>query len=234
MVRVEPSRGPTLTVAQRRRDAVEQLGAWMFNRRMSREVAAGTVAFSDISASVGQWYGALRTARVDASGKPEAWQAMLTDLGVALQRARLHGFSEQDLEEARTAFLAEAEQAVQQESTRRARAVLHHLNAKVARREPIASAAQNLAILKQLLPGITAAEVSGAFAANFDPTNVVFVAELPWVAPFPARPSWPRPAAPPSPRRPPRAPRSRGPPRCSPRRPRAAWWRRAWNTPRAA
>ncbi len=113
------------------------------------------MAFSDASASVGQWYRALRTS-VDASGKPEAWQAMLTDLGVALQRARLHGFSEQELEEARTAFLAEAEQAVQREATRPAPAVLRHINAKVARREPIASAAQNLALLKQLLPGITA------------------------------------------------------------------------------
>ena len=57
--------------------------------------------------------------------------------------------------------------------------MLRHINAKVTRREPIASAAQNLAILKQLLPGITAPEVSGVFAANFDPTNVIFVAELP-------------------------------------------------------
>jgi zinc protease len=179
MVRVEPPRGPTLTVGQRRRDAVDQLGAWMFNRRMNRELATGSVAFSDISASVGQWYGALRTTRIDASGKPDAWQAMLTDLGVAVQRARLHGFSDQELEEARTAFIAESEQAVQREATLPARTVLRHINAKVARREPIASAAQNLAILKQLLPGITAQEVSGVFAANFDPTNVVFIAELP-------------------------------------------------------
>jgi zinc protease len=179
MIRVEPSRGPTATVAQRRRDLVEQLGAWMFNRRMNRELAAGTVAFSDVNASVGQWYGALRTARLDASGKPEAWQAMLTDLGVALQRARLHGFSQQDLEEARAAFIAESEQAVQQESTRPARAVLRHLNAKVARREPISSAGQNLALMKQLLAGISAPEVSQVFATTFDPANVVFTAELP-------------------------------------------------------
>lgn len=179
VIRVEPPRGPALTVAHRRRDLVEQLGAWMFNRRMSRELAAGHVAFSDISASLGQWSGALRTARIDASGKPEAWQAMLTDLGVALQRARLHGFSAQDLEEARTAFIAESEQGVQREATLPARAVLRHINGKVARREPISSAAQNLALLKQLLPGVSAQEVSQVFAANFDPTNVIFTAELP-------------------------------------------------------
>jgi zinc protease len=179
MVRVEPGRGPTLTESQRRRDLVDQLGTWMFNRRLSRELAAGQVAFSDIAASVGQWYGALRTARVDAAGKPEAWPAMLTDLGVAVQRARLHGFSEGDLAEARVAFIAETEQMVQREATMPARAVLRHINAKVNRREPISSAAQNLALLKRLLPGITAQEVNRAFAANFDPANAIFVAELP-------------------------------------------------------
>jgi zinc protease len=179
MVRVEPSRGPTLTVGQRRRDAVDHLGTWMFNRRMNRELAAGQVAFSDIGASIGQWYRAMRTARVEASGKPEVWPAMLADLGVAVQRARLHGFSDQELDEARTAFIAEAEQAVQREATLPARSVLRQINAKVARGEPISSAAQSLAILKQLLPGITAAEVSAAFAANFDVANAVFIAELP-------------------------------------------------------
>jgi zinc protease len=179
MIRVEPPRGPTVMVPQRRRDLVDQLGSWMFNRRLSRDLAAGNVAFSDISANVSQWYNALRVVRIDASGKPEVWRAMLTDLGVALQRARLHGFSEGELDEARTAFIAESEQAVQRESTLPARVVLRQINSKVARREPIASAAQNLALLKQLLPGVTALEVSQVFAANFDPANVIFVAELP-------------------------------------------------------
>jgi zinc protease len=179
MIRVEPPRGPTVMVPQRRRDLVDQLGSWMFNRRLSRDLAAGNVAFSDISAHVSQWYNALRVVRIDASGKPEVWRAMLTDLGVALQRARLHGFSEGELDEARTAFIAESEQAVQRESTLPARVVLRQINSKVARREPIASAAQNLALLKQLLPGVTALEVSQVFAANFDPANVIFVAELP-------------------------------------------------------
>jgi len=179
IMRVEPPRAPTTTVGQKRRELVEYLGSWMFNRRMSQELAAGSVAFLDASASSRQWFKALHVTSVDASGKPETWPAMLTDLGSALQRARLHGFTAQELEEARAAILAEAEDAAQREATRPAPAVLRHINSKVARREPIVSAGQNLALLKQLLPGLTAHEVSQTFATLFDPTNAIFVIELP-------------------------------------------------------
>jgi hypothetical protein len=51
---------------------VDQLGAWMFNRRMNRELAAGR-RLPDIAASVGQWYGASDHA-TRRPGKPEAWR----------------------------------------------------------------------------------------------------------------------------------------------------------------
>ena len=41
------------------------------------------------------------------------------------------------------------------------------------------SAGQSLALLRGMLPGVTAAEVSEAFTRNFDPGQVVFIAELP-------------------------------------------------------
>ena len=116
---------------------------------------------------------------VEASGRPGTWRAMLTDLGTALQRARLHGFSEREVEDARQATIAQAEEAVQRETTRPAREVLRQINGAVTRQEPIMSAAQSLALLRGMLPGMTAAEVSEAFTRNFDPGQVVFIAELP-------------------------------------------------------
>ena len=68
---------------------------------------------------------------------------------------------------------------MQRETTRPAREVLRQINGAIARQEPIMSAAQSLALLKGLLPGITAAEVSEAFAKNFDPSRALFIAELP-------------------------------------------------------
>ena len=179
IVRIEPPREPATTAALKRREMVDLIGAWTFGRRMSAEIAAGKVAFVDASASVSDWPGTMRMTGVEASGRPGTWRAMLTDLGTALQRARLHGFSEREVEDARQATIAQAEEAVQRETTRPAREVLRQINGAVTRQEPVMSAAQSLALLRGMLPGVTAAEVSEAFTRNFDPGQVVFIAELP-------------------------------------------------------
>src|SRR3972149_2428806 len=60
-----------------------------------------------------------------------------------------------------------------------ARAFSRQIKGAVARRELALSAAQRLDLLRRLLPGITAQEISRAFAANFAATNVTFIAKLP-------------------------------------------------------
>ena len=115
---------------------------------MNAEIAAGKVAFLDADASVSDWTGTMRMIGAEASGRPGTWRAMLTDLGTALQRARLHGFSEREVEDARRALIAQADEAVQRETTRPARDVLRQINGAVTRQEPIMSAAQSLALLR--------------------------------------------------------------------------------------
>src|SRR5262249_58360683 len=104
---------------------------------------------------------------------------LVDGLGIHLQRARLHGFTERELQDARVALVAEAEEAVRREATRPAREVLRQINEDVTRGGSPMSAAQTLALLKRLLPGITVREVSDAFAAAFDPRGAIFIAELP-------------------------------------------------------
>jgi len=158
-VRLEPPRGPTTTVAQGRRDLVETIGTWAFNRRMNAELASGRVRFLGGNASVQEWPRVLRISSAEASGRPGTWRGMLADLGTTLQRARLHGFTERELQDARAAFMADAEAAARRESTRPARELLYQINRGVTRQEPLMSAAQTLAVLQRLLPGITAREV---------------------------------------------------------------------------
>jgi zinc protease len=179
IVRVEPPRAPTTTVEQYRRDLIESIGTWVFNRRMSAELAAGNVSFLNASASIHQPGRAIRIIEAEASGRPGEWRQMLAELGTSLQRARLHGFSEREAQDARTFLIAEAEEALQRDPTLPDRVILRRINAAVARREPVLSAAQRLDLLRRLLPGITAQEVSRAFAANFDPAHVTFIAKLP-------------------------------------------------------
>ncbi len=179
IVRLEPPWGSTTTVAQRRRELVELMGTWAFNRRMSAQIAAGRASFLEASASASEWPGAVRVISLGASGRPGTWRAMLKDLGTELQRARVHGFSERELQNARAALTADAEEAVRREATRPAREVLRELNRDVTRGSRPMSAAQTLALLQRLLPGITTREISDAFAATFDPGRATFIAELP-------------------------------------------------------
>ena len=179
IVRVEPPRAPTTTVEQYRRNLIESIGTWLFNRRMSAELAAGKVSFLNASASIRQQGRAIRIIEAEASGRPGEWKQMLAELGVHLQRARLHGFSEREVRDARTSMIAEAEETLQREATLPARAILGQINGTVARREPILSAAQRLGLLSRLLPDITAQEISRTFSANFDPVNIAFIAKLP-------------------------------------------------------
>src|SRR5262249_1884910 len=97
ILRVRPPRPLGETGAQERAELVDQIGAWTFGRRMNAEIAAARVSFLDADASVSDWPGTMRMSGVEASGRPGTWRAMLTDLGTALQRARLHGFSEREV-----------------------------------------------------------------------------------------------------------------------------------------
>ena len=133
--------------------------------------------------SVGQ-RGATGDPRVTAA--PDRWRPALTDLIAATQQARLYGFTGAEVEEARAAFLARAEQEAQQEPTRPARQLLGRINAAVSRREPIVAAAGRLSLHRRLLAGITAEEVSNAFRADFDPGNSIFVLTLPASAAAPS------------------------------------------------
>ena len=115
----------------------------------------------------------MRMTTVSASGRPGTWRAMLSDLGTELQRARLHGFTDargagrpHDADRRRRGERAARDHAPGAGGAARAQ------RDDVTRQTPSMSAAQNLALLQRLLPGITAREVSDAFAANFDPSRV--------------------------------------------------------------
>jgi zinc protease len=179
IVRLEPPRGPVTTVGRERRELVERIGMWAFDRRTSAEIAAGSVSFLGADASIQEWPGTLRMITLEASGLPGTWRAMLKDLGISLQRARRHGFTEREVQDARVALLADAEEGVRREATRPAREVLRQLNGDVTRGRRPMSAAQTVALFQRLLPGITAREVSDAFAAAFDPSRALLTAELP-------------------------------------------------------
>ncbi|MFN7020869.1 MAG: M16 family metallopeptidase [Phycisphaerales bacterium] len=174
-----PREEPATTVPLMRRDMVRQIGVSAFNRRMGAKLSKGGTAYLSASASAMSLFNAATFRQFSAEGKPEDWKTMLNELGTDAQRARLHGFSAQEIDDVRKEILASHEQFVARESTIDARRVLMMMNRSVAGGEPIMSARQQLDLANQLLPTITPEEVSRVFAEQFDPARATFVAVLP-------------------------------------------------------
>ena len=80
ILRIEPPHPPAITVAEWRRNLVEHLGTWMFNRRMERRLADGQVPYLEAGAAIRQEASAIRIIAATATGRPEAWRAMLTGI----------------------------------------------------------------------------------------------------------------------------------------------------------
>lgn len=188
VLRVGPAREPATTVEGYRRDLVEHLGAWAFNRRMSRLVAAGEASFQRASASASDEFRAVRIAETLVSGDPAKWRPMLTELGTELRRAALHGFTAREIGDARKELIAAAERAVETEPTLPAEALLGAMNDAIASGEPIMGAEQELDLIRRLVPEIADEEVSRAFGAEFDTSapGLLFVLEVPSSAEIPS------------------------------------------------
>lgn len=174
-----PVRPPTLTMGQYRSELVDTIGTWALNRRIAADLQKAPKGFRSASVSIGDTVQSATDISASASGSPEKWREMLTDLGEAVQRGRIHGFTEQEIEDARTTMIAGAETAVRQESSAEAGQFLRRINGSVLAKEPLPSASQRLEMLKATLPTINAKEVSEAFTKNFDPSAGLFILELP-------------------------------------------------------
>ncbi len=157
------------TVGDYRERMLKLLGTWIVNRRLQQLVQEGKAPFQSANVSVSRLFGAATQRSAEADAEPAAWSEALSRLLVEVERARRHGFTPQELDNAKTAFLANVEHAAQTESTRDARFFLGRMNRALTAEERPRAAAQSLQLQQQLLPGITLPEVTAAFAAAFAP-----------------------------------------------------------------
>lgn len=179
IMRIRAKEEPTTTVGDLRRDLVRGMGTGAFNRRIGERLTKGGTAYLRASANASDMFNVAFMTGVDVDGEPGKWQAMLNEVATEVQRARLHGFTQREMDDLRKDMLADAEREVQQESTMAGRVLVQQINSSVADGDTKMSAAQELALLKQLLPTITAQEVSAEFARLFEPSAMVVVAEFP-------------------------------------------------------
>ncbi|MCC6429236.1 MAG: insulinase family protein [Phycisphaerales bacterium] len=176
-------KSPVTTVERFREDLVAQLATRMVSRRMEARVNAGNADYLGAVVFEADLFQAIHIAQVGSQGDPAKWRDMLKDVAEDLQGARLNGFNTAELDDVRRELLAGAERAVETEPTRAARAILGMINASVAAQEPVMSAQQRLDVIKAVLPTITPDEVSKRFAADYDPSIVTFLVQVPTSVP---------------------------------------------------
>ncbi len=186
VMRLLPGVPITKTEAQLRDEVVTSFGTAAFNRRIQTKMAQGSQIYQNLSARAGRFHHDLAySTSVSCGGKPENWRPMLDALGTELQRARLHGFTQREIDAIRTQRLSGAEEAVKRESSMQAGAIIREIDSALTSGSPVMSAAQDLDLLKRILPTITPEEVSKRFTELFEPKNVAYILELPSSAPAP-------------------------------------------------
>ncbi|MFO0857716.1 MAG: insulinase family protein [Phycisphaerales bacterium] len=179
MIRVSGARKPSTTVGDLRRDMVEQIASSAFGRRIADKLSAGGTSYTSAMAFGQNMFNAAFMSTCGASGEPGKWREMLTELGADVQQARLHGFTQRELDLVKKEIISGAETAVQRESTMPGGGLIRRINNDIASGEPTVGAQQMLDLTKGILPSITAEEVSATFASMFEPKNVRFMLTLP-------------------------------------------------------
>ncbi len=179
MLNIRAGRPATVTYEQARVELVEHIGSWIMGRRYDEMVNKGNASFRGARASVFDFFNEAMLVNGSASGEPEDWAKMLEELVVEVSRAREHGFTEREMELAKTQIMSSSERAVKTEPTRNARRLIRGIVGAVNNEVPLSSAQQDLDVLTQLLPGIELGEVNAAFAEHFSPGTFAYVVETP-------------------------------------------------------
>jgi zinc protease len=176
---IAPGKPPVTTFERAREELVDSVGAWIVNRRLDERVQKGEASYQGAYAFASDFFHDAVIVQGSARGESKDWSKMLEELIVEIVRARTHGFTERELQLARKEILADAERAVETESTRSARSILFEMNGAVNDGVPISSAQQKLDIVKRQLPTLKLGEINAAFAKHFDNKAFAFSINMP-------------------------------------------------------
>ncbi|MBC7773750.1 MAG: insulinase family protein [Pyrinomonadaceae bacterium] len=177
--RIEPPHPPTKTEAELRVKLIEALAIASFNRTLGEKVSSGKVSFTTGSAFGIDLANAATLVGFNASCEPKDWKKVIAAMGTELQRTRLHGLAEADIENAKKQFALSAEQGVKAEPTRVTGSIMGGIAAAVNNGDVILSAQQTADLLAKLMPTITKKELDERFKAMFDPAAIAVVMATP-------------------------------------------------------
>ena len=167
------------TLGDYRKSLIANIGDWIMNRRFSKLVKEGKAEYQTAHASQSDFLNVCTYVSASADGKPENWKKMISQLTIELKRARVHGFHEQEMEDAIKTIFASAERAVNTEATRKSKSIVSAINTDIASGDLPMSAKQEFDIITDLMPGITLAEINEAFSRVYRKKNRLILLEMP-------------------------------------------------------
>ncbi len=179
MLSVRPGRPPTVTVEQLRTELVEAIANRILARRFDERVKRGLAGYRSASTGVDAFFHEALAVSGTATGEPADWAKMLEELIVEVSRAREYGFTEGEMKLIRREVIATRERAVRTESTQNARTIIEGIINAVNEGTPVLSAQQELDLMRELLPTVSASEVSETFRRHFTPGTFAYVVTLP-------------------------------------------------------
>lgn len=176
---IAPAGGSTTTVGAYREDLVRSLAMSMMSRRISQGIQEGRLTMLGGSVSTGDFAGAIHWTQATGRSEPGRWRQVLDEVGVEVRRATLHGFRQQELDDARRRLLSSAERALEAEPTFPSRQLQSAIVDSIAKGEPFMSISQQVALLRTHLPTITLEQTNEFFARTFAFEHAVFTLQTP-------------------------------------------------------
>lgn len=176
---VKPARPPTVTAAQLRQELVDNLANWIVNRRFDELVRKGGAPFRDASVDDQDFLNEATFVQAQGDGEPQDWNKILDAVIAEVSRAFDHGFTDSEVDLAKSERLSNAERAVQTESTRDSGQIVAGLSGAIGRHRPIMSAEQRLDFTKQFLGTINKDELHKAFVDNYKSSAYNYILTMP-------------------------------------------------------
>ena len=168
-----------VTKGDYRKSLISNIGDWIMNRRFNKLVKEGKAEFQSAHASQSDFLNVCTYVNAGAEGKAENWKKMIAQLTIEMKRARVHGFHEQEMDDAIKTIFASAERAVSTESTRKSKSIVSVINNEITAGRLPMSAKQEFDIITELMPGITLTEINDHFAKTYRKQNRLILLEIP-------------------------------------------------------
>ncbi len=181
IVRLTDRWGAPETIGAYRQELAARVGAWCAQRQLQRAAQLGeSAARESMVQSLDVFEGARFSVMMNVGGVQD-WESLVSNLVRVQRRVAEHGFTEREIELARRALLAEAQQAARTEDSRDLDAVRWQLSYAIRQQEQILSAKQRLALAESLLPTISPGEAARLFTSLHDTSKsaVVLISDDP-------------------------------------------------------